>query len=438
MSTVKRNDPCPCGSGKRYKKCCLGKETEQSLNNFSEDDMSEEEKKEELFELTNEIIKKWTKLPLLTMEQYEKIYNVESKFSEIKNSKERSILLKKLFIDFPELIPYCEKAVQIMEDFTYDCFYYEDLETYIDFLIWFREELPDVYQERFGVYDFDIICYLILKDRKENVSQFLSYFKKYPHLEPHYLVNVMEILKVTNCSFLYTDLVKNNFENIFKVIEPKKRERFIDNVVFSNIVPYLKKDYSEVYIANICSYINDLKWPQDVKTTIETKYASQEYVYSRFYSIYAKPLDLKALGIQTRSDRSIRNAAISLNFMRYLHEKKNKDWITAKYYSDTVYDHFRATILEKVEFENMKMSDMKMNMKIEKDFAQGKHKGKLINIFTHFSALYYFAEYLDWAELFAARETDKLRKWCKLKYEEIYRLFEKDYIAMRIFKTFPY
>ncbi len=24
--TVGRNDPCPCGSGKKYKKCCIGKE----------------------------------------------------------------------------------------------------------------------------------------------------------------------------------------------------------------------------------------------------------------------------------------------------------------------------------------------------------------------------------------------------------------------------
>lgn len=25
MLTVNRNDPCPCGSGKKYKKCCLPK-----------------------------------------------------------------------------------------------------------------------------------------------------------------------------------------------------------------------------------------------------------------------------------------------------------------------------------------------------------------------------------------------------------------------------
>jgi len=25
MKKVGRNEPCPCGSGKKYKKCCLGK-----------------------------------------------------------------------------------------------------------------------------------------------------------------------------------------------------------------------------------------------------------------------------------------------------------------------------------------------------------------------------------------------------------------------------
>lgn len=26
-----RNDPCPCGSGKKYKKCCLGRAARESL-----------------------------------------------------------------------------------------------------------------------------------------------------------------------------------------------------------------------------------------------------------------------------------------------------------------------------------------------------------------------------------------------------------------------
>jgi methionyl aminopeptidase len=32
MDKVGRNDPCPCGSGKKYKKCCLGKEPTETRN----------------------------------------------------------------------------------------------------------------------------------------------------------------------------------------------------------------------------------------------------------------------------------------------------------------------------------------------------------------------------------------------------------------------
>lgn len=34
MATVGRNDPCPCGSGKKYKKCCMLKETSVDLEAF--------------------------------------------------------------------------------------------------------------------------------------------------------------------------------------------------------------------------------------------------------------------------------------------------------------------------------------------------------------------------------------------------------------------
>ena len=32
MSTIGRNDPCHCGSGKKYKKCCLAQDESIELN----------------------------------------------------------------------------------------------------------------------------------------------------------------------------------------------------------------------------------------------------------------------------------------------------------------------------------------------------------------------------------------------------------------------
>lgn len=40
MSAIGRNDPCPCGSGKKYKKCCLIKQEQQDAwaNKLANDD----------------------------------------------------------------------------------------------------------------------------------------------------------------------------------------------------------------------------------------------------------------------------------------------------------------------------------------------------------------------------------------------------------------
>ncbi len=36
---VSRNDPCPCGSGKKYKKCCLIAPTTQAAGSTTRDDL---------------------------------------------------------------------------------------------------------------------------------------------------------------------------------------------------------------------------------------------------------------------------------------------------------------------------------------------------------------------------------------------------------------
>jgi hypothetical protein len=41
MTSVGRNEPCPCGSGKKYKKCCLAKETSIDLDAFRADKAEE-------------------------------------------------------------------------------------------------------------------------------------------------------------------------------------------------------------------------------------------------------------------------------------------------------------------------------------------------------------------------------------------------------------
>jgi hypothetical protein len=41
MAKPVRNDPCPCGSGNKYKKCCLAKEEAASLSGAEDADEDE-------------------------------------------------------------------------------------------------------------------------------------------------------------------------------------------------------------------------------------------------------------------------------------------------------------------------------------------------------------------------------------------------------------
>jgi hypothetical protein len=38
MKKIRRNDPCPCGSGKKYKKCCLLRQTSDQSFSWADND----------------------------------------------------------------------------------------------------------------------------------------------------------------------------------------------------------------------------------------------------------------------------------------------------------------------------------------------------------------------------------------------------------------
>lgn len=67
---VKRNDPCPCGSGKKHKKCCLDKQPPDQSVSWADDDgihfvgAGAAPSAEELEQMTREYQKKIRKSPL--------------------------------------------------------------------------------------------------------------------------------------------------------------------------------------------------------------------------------------------------------------------------------------------------------------------------------------------------------------------------------------
>ncbi|MDA0321790.1 MAG: SEC-C domain-containing protein [Verrucomicrobia bacterium] len=58
--SVSRNDPCPCGSGRKYKKCCMGQEqnaaTQQMLQKRARDEQTARDRKAEDVEFNRYVV----------------------------------------------------------------------------------------------------------------------------------------------------------------------------------------------------------------------------------------------------------------------------------------------------------------------------------------------------------------------------------------------
>ena len=89
MTKIGRNDPCPCGSGQKYKNCCIEKEC--STETISSDILKNIKLIKEItidipndildnthydFDIKNESYQEWEKLKLYSETRYKEINNI--------------------------------------------------------------------------------------------------------------------------------------------------------------------------------------------------------------------------------------------------------------------------------------------------------------------------------------------------------------------------
>ena len=118
---IKRNEPCPCGSGKKYKKCCLIKDEEQASIRRKEVDqnlLALEEEVRQLDDLSNSV------LDLIEMGKFEEAEEVcqklEDEYPDQVDAFERRASLYEAKGDFEKAISNHQKTVEFMsshEDF---------------------------------------------------------------------------------------------------------------------------------------------------------------------------------------------------------------------------------------------------------------------------------------------------------------------------------
>lgn len=229
---IGRNAPCPCGSGKKYKKCCLAKdEAERRLtasspvDSFEErapiwdDDeaevwsgSSEDDGAEAELDFERPVSSEWGEeehdesgtcvafdppLPPLSDEEYKVVDDwYDSVMASYKNCDADEMIRQMLeFLEArPDLFDHLALHKEFLFELGAELGRRNQHGRYVELLIRLRREQPVMYRRSFGYYDRDVIAELVVQNRRNEIPEYFGYFVEAPAGYPEQLEQIIELL----------------------------------------------------------------------------------------------------------------------------------------------------------------------------------------------------------------------------------------------------
>ncbi|WMJ74172.1 SEC-C metal-binding domain-containing protein [Cytophagaceae bacterium ABcell3] len=428
MSKIGRNEPCPCGSGKKYKKCCeasdLKKEIEKSqpvkkekplfIENDSFPEPSEGEDAEvyqdpDLSEEENLLVNEW-------YEHYDNLEDLDEMRSHVEGFLEA----------YPQLAEYLELEV------AYDLGeqYREENRTkeYIEFLDLLRTKHPNIYSQNAGFYDTEVIMYLISCKEFEKIPKYLTNIKNDPDEYFDQLEEVSGLLLAVGLDELASDLIKSTLPTVINNNDLFYCESLSVKAFFCLLPSYLHPVYSD---NGVKSFIKDIDESFGLKLD-ETIWKANFANFHKPFKEWPKRLNKKS------EDYTSFATGVSYNFARYLHEKYQLPLTTALFSSFHIGQYLLAAApeskkLNTFDFSPGLMDEVLCRLHISfmiPDIAQ---------LLCSLNSIYYFAEYLELCGNFTSDERRKVQENVKkLRDTTLSGFKEFRFPEMLCFPDFPF
>ncbi len=472
MAKIGRNAPCPCGSGKKYKKCCLAKDEEARRSRLEdqerrqlqakrqpeededlfEDALDEEESEDELYgdeldemdeeeemDKTSEDSKAESRPRKRVPEESPRISDAEEeivdkwweKYKKMHEIGEIRQHLEDFLRDHPKLVPNLELHMEVLFELGADYVKEGRSSEYIDLLLKMRSQFADSYLKSFGYYDRDIISHKITIGRKDEAANFLSYFKEYPEHDPDNLFKTIEFMMANNCQEMVTDLVQDVYYDVCTCPEIFGGDELIDILVMAYMAPFLKPDFTHADLEELASRLRTIRIP------LKDELYQPDFLRQHFELILNSRKGWNSDDCKTRSKVIDRYYQVSLNFMGFLHERKGKDWLAADFYRKMVYRYLVNVI---PEGRRPKETFIFTKDKIETTIARTCKSFIFLDstaAIVSLNSLYWFAEYLEGTGSITEERSAMIQKWCLELYNEVFPGLLRTDLSAKAFERFP-
>lgn len=472
MKEIRRNDPCHCGSGKKYKKCCLIKdaaaEKEQAAQEFlkplSDDSILENEDFDEGLEkvLDGDIIeyldeefdedefiddgdenfprdpRQYKQIsdkddPEISDEDKKRVDEWWDKYLTLKDPLDERLHLDKFIEAHPDLVIHLGLHHEVLFELGASYLKLGKIDDHIQFLLKIREEFPDSYLKSFGYYDSDIIAWLISKNRADEVSGYLENYILYPVDFVDKLFELINLLQATDMVSDLLHLIKNVYEPICCSGEVINGYEILTPLVNEIYAKYLKPDFSDDDFGDLVANLKEItiELNDDVYTQ-----AYWRVIFEKIFRPYVvwKPS-------QPVTNRKVRDlhSDMATNFMRFLKEKTGISWVSANYYSMLVSEYLH-TWHKDTKKRNHALFDFSKKIMDKLIAGLAGKMGIYLDVtktMSLFNAIYYFAEYLAACGNIDQNQASTIQSDCTDFFNKIYSSMGKREIETLVFSRFP-
>ncbi|KXA97557.1 hypothetical protein AKJ37_00965 [candidate division MSBL1 archaeon SCGC-AAA259I09] len=221
---IGRNDPCPCGSGKKFKKCCG-------------DPVKQAEREEKM---------EWARRsPQLNVSDYEEIKEWEGKISAAENADELREIIEGVCEEEKPPVFYRELGIggviyESEAEFIED----GDREGYYDLLHSLKEERPDVFKLDLAWYVRDLIHWHILQGNHARVEEAANWLIGDPQEEPDLIFDLIDTLAMNGFPDLAREIAVTHYP-VFKEgdsMTPGGLEELSTMCGYFSIARFIEKD----------------------------------------------------------------------------------------------------------------------------------------------------------------------------------------------------
>ena len=337
MEKLGRNDPCHCGSGKKYKKCCLEKDAAARPlpappRAFNDDELREaarldgqslhdNDNAEPVVRSFAHATGRAAPAPVEDPEVkawwggYEAIQargDTHEALRELHRvMDEQPQLVERLHLDEEAIFNLHSRLAETGE-----------LQLYVKLLLRLRQEFPAAYAPAQGLFDRALIAEALRAGEYSAVATYLEAFKEHPDAFPDELSSVVDMLLATNSQTELLDLARS----VGKAVHDSPRviggEFILDWLILDAYLPaYDARDASADAVRGIISGLEALKIGLEPQRALIAKELAE------IFGPFPAPADFKR---SKKEGPHSYHASVMHHFTGYLHDHVGLSWSSAR------------------------------------------------------------------------------------------------------------